>query len=253
MASSLTSAPRTSSRNAVSNALQKVLGSTTATPSWLRLNLQKADDLNPDQETPGENLEFMNASLENCAERLFDFFHKRYGGSTGEAVHLEFLLHPPVYTCEQGAKLCQRPMMSCDIVGNPGEPLSSLHCFTMKNLFLKDKKKNFYLLSACQETEVRMKKLKFAKQLSFASPEALREKLGVLPGSVTPFGLLNDTHQAVEFHLDPKVLSSQAGKNALIEFHPNACNATVCMKVGDFVDFMEQETKHKVNVVSYRE
>merc|ERR1712167_526203 len=98
----------------------------------------------------------------------------------GESTALEILLHPPVYTCEQAEKLCP------DATMNGGVTLA------MKNLFLRDKKKKFYLVAACVKTEIKLKEVKFAKKVVFASPEALKEKLNLLPGSVTPFGLLND-------------------------------------------------------------
>merc|ERR1712232_1440612 len=110
--------------------------------------------------------------------------------------------------CEQAEQLCQKPEM------NNGETLA------LKNLFLKDKKKknNFYLVTACVDTEIRLKEVKFAKQVSFASPDNLKDKLNLLPGSVTPLGLLNDgvvvdadstqaAEQCVEFHVDPRMVA----------------------------------------------
>ena len=119
----------------------------------------------------------------------------------------------------------------------------------MKNLFLKDKKKNFFLISAAVNTEIKLKTVKFAKQVSFASAEALEEKLKLLPGSVTPFGLLDDDAGEVQFHLDPKVLADEGESCPTVGFHPNACNATVYMKAMDFVEFLEKETSHRVNML----
>eukprot|EP00927_Polykrikos_kofoidii_P077011 TRINITY_DN74003_c0_g1_i1.p1 TRINITY_DN74003_c0_g1~~TRINITY_DN74003_c0_g1_i1.p1 ORF type:complete len:341 (+),score=61.12 TRINITY_DN74003_c0_g1_i1:114-1025(+) len=277
-----------------------------ATTAWLHVDDSRADWPNPEQDTPPENFEFLNSQLERCLEKLIKFFSRKQHlrGQQSDSSDslcndsqqpaLEILLHPPVYTCAQAENLCQKPLISGTLA--------------MKNLFLKDKKKRFYLVSACVDTEIKLKEVKFAKQVSFASQEALREKLGLLPGSVTPFGLLNDGSppqddikveegvsiaatpngdatgsngktaaegcergsqveqnssgeaqsgkaselfeqfkQEVEFHLDPRVAT--ALDTTFVDFHPNACNATVCMKSRDFVEFIEQETGHKVNTL----
>ena len=64
-----------------------------------------------------------------------------------------------------------------------------------KNLFLRDKKRNFYLLSCLDNTEVDLKIIKNTIQcqgnLSFGSADYLYEKLGVKPGSVSPYSLIN--------------------------------------------------------------
>ena len=66
-----------------------------------------------------------------------------------------------------------------------------------KNLFVKDKKGRFFLISAKDETRDRPEALHEAigasGRLSFGSAEQLREVLGVEPGSVTPFAVINDT------------------------------------------------------------
>lgn len=74
------------------------------------------------------------------------------------------------------------------------------------------------------------------------------------PGSVTPLGLLNDKESLlsdgnkqgprVEFWLD-----ANAAQAERLEFHPNACNATVVMRTTDFLEFLEKKTGHKVNVL----
>merc|ERR1719269_62875 len=184
-----------SSKDVLHNVLKSLQVCPTTTP-WLRVDDSRADDPNPEQDTPLENLHFLNSEFEKCIVKLIKFFQGRQysnsvsgdNGTTGLA--LEILLHPPAYTCEQAQKLCQKATMN----SNNGGPLA------MKNLFLKEKKtkkKRFYLISACVDTEIKFKEIKFAKQVSFASQEALLEKLGLLPGSVTPFGLLNDRAQLV--------------------------------------------------------
>ena len=205
---------------------------------WLRLSLEHAEDVNVEQETSPEASAFLNAQLGSCIDRLLSFFLRKYGGFADlPRPALEIVLHAPVYTCEQAEQLCPNPEM------NGGKAMQ------MKNLFLNDKKKNFFLISAAVNTEIKLKTVKFAKQVSFASAEALEEKLKLLPGSVTPFGLLNDDAGEVQFHLDPKVLADEGESCPTVGFHPNACNATVYMKAMDFVEFLEKETSHRVNML----
>mmetsp|Transcript_28533 Transcript_28533/g.67806 ORF Transcript_28533/g.67806 Transcript_28533/m.67806 type:complete len:229 (-) Transcript_28533:279-965(-) len=205
---------------------------------WLRLSLEHAEDVNAEQETSPEASAFLNAQLGSCIDRLLSFFLKKYGNFADlPCPALEIVLHAPVYTCEQAEQLCPNPEM------NGGKAMQ------MKNLFLKGKKKNFFLVSAAVNTEIKLKAVKFAKQVSFASAEALEEKLKLLPGSVTPFGLLNDNAGEVQFHLDPKVLADEGESCPTVGFHPNACNATVYMQAMDFVEFLEKETSHRVNIL----
>merc|ERR1712046_332546 len=95
-------------------------------------------------------------------------------------------LHAPVYTCEQAHKFCPRQPAAAE----------------MKNLFLRDKKKNLFLVSALVDTELKLQQLPFGKSPGFASAASLAEKLRLLPGSVTPFGLLADSSGEVEYYLD---------------------------------------------------
>ena len=74
-----------------------------------------------------------------------------------------------------------------------------------KNLFLKNKKKEYFLFSCEENQSVDIKKLSKSLvlgNLSFAKEAALKEYLNITPGSVTPFGLLNDIENKVNFFLD---------------------------------------------------
>jgi hypothetical protein len=252
-----------SSRDVVRSVLSRLqLADSPSQLTWLHVNDALADAPNLDQATTPEQMDFLNIELEKCLTRVFRFFDtkaKALAESDPESKELasprlELLLHPPVYTCEQAANMCPKPVM------NGGETLA------MKNLFLRDKKKRFFLVSACVDTEIKLKEVKFAKQVGFASGEALMEKLNLVAGSVTPFGLLNDgpgeitkasegsnveevvvQPPSVEFHLDPRVVASP--DTTVVDFHPNACHATICMHANDFVEFIEKETGHEVNVL----
>ena len=136
---------------------------------------------------------------------------------------IEYILHehPAVYTCEEAEKYC----------GNvPG-----LAC---KNLLLRDKKGKRYFLAvlpAAKRTDLK----KFANivgegKVSFASPEALMEKLGLEPGAVSPFGLLNDKKHEVEVYVDSEVYNSE-----IVSFHPNRNTASLELSGKMFHKFLQ--------------
>ena len=116
-----------------------------------------------------------------------------------------------------------------------------------KNLLLKNKK-NFFCLFSCEENSVinlkRFSKSISAGNLSFAKEEYLIEYLGIKPGSVSPYALLNDIDNQVHFYLEDKVYNS---KN--INFHPLINTSTISVKTTDFLDFMI-ENKKKINIFS---
>ena len=116
-----------------------------------------------------------------------------------------------------------------------------------KNLFLKNKKNLFYLFS-CGEYSVvdlrRFSKSVSAGNLSFAKEEYLIKYLGIKPGSVSPYALLNDIDNQVDFYLENKVYNS---KN--INFHPLINTSTITVQTKDFLDFMI-ENKKKINIFS---
>lgn len=106
-----------------------------------------------------------------------------------------------------------------------------------KNLFLRDQKgKRHFLVCALENTAVDLKKLgdKLGTKLSFASDERLLKYLGLIPGSVSPFGLLNDKDHAVELVLDKGI----QGKSKL-GFHPNENTATVWINYKDFKKYID--------------
>ena len=81
-----------------------------------------------------------------------------------------------------------------------------------KNLFLKNKKNNFFLFSCDENAKIDIKRFSKsidAKNLSFANQEYLLQYLGIKPGSVSPLALLNDNDQNVAFYLDEKLFESE--------------------------------------------
>jgi len=116
-----------------------------------------------------------------------------------------------------------------------------------KNLFLKNKKNIFCLFSCEEKSLVDLKKFSksiIAGNLSFAKEKYLLKYLGIKPGSVSPYALLNDTNNQVDFYLEEKLF-----KSAKINFHPLINTSTITVKSSDFIKFMI-ENKKKINIFS---
>ena len=110
-----------------------------------------------------------------------------------------------------------------------------------KNLFLKNKKNKFFLLSCKDDTLIDLKKLKknsIFGNISFAKENYLKEILNLTPGSVTPFGLLNDRENVVDFYLDENLLNYD-----IVNFHPLVNTSTIGLKISDFLNFMNLQKK----------
>jgi Ala-tRNA(Pro) deacylase len=105
-----------------------------------------------------------------------------------------------------------------------------------KNLFLKDAKGQLWLVSALGETRVDLKRLPDvigSARLSFASEDRLWTALGVRPGSVTAFALINDPEHTVKFVLDRALIDHD-----LVNFHPLSNDATTAISREDFMKFL---------------
>jgi Ala-tRNA(Pro) deacylase len=104
-----------------------------------------------------------------------------------------------------------------------------------KNLFLKDKKDRLYLAVTLEDSAVDLKALApliGADRLSFASPELLLKHLGVEPGSVTPFSLINDRGASVKPVFDQTMFDF-----ADLNFHPLVNTATTAISSADLLRF----------------
>ncbi len=127
--------------------------------------------------------------------------------------------HPPLRTVEESRRL------RGDLPGG--------HC---KSLFLKDRKGALYLVVALEDREIDLKRLRRpagAAALSFGRPELLMETLGVVPGAVTPFGLINDTDARVRVVLDREMLERDP-----LNYHPLTNAATTAVAPGDLLKFI---------------
>ncbi len=105
-----------------------------------------------------------------------------------------------------------------------------------KNLFLRDKKKNNFLITACEDQKIDLKDLEKklgTSRLSFGSPDRLYQFLGVKPGSVSPLALINDQQNEVSFYIDKNLL-----KEKILNFHPLINNLTISLKTKDFEKFL---------------
>lgn len=120
--------------------------------------------------------------------------------------------------------------------------------YDAKNLFVRDdKKRNYYLITVRGDKRVDLKEFRknnSTRPLSFASPEDLMEKMNLIPGAVTPLGLLNDAECKVMLFLDKEFLDDKG----LIGVHPNDNTATVWLKVSDLLKIIQQHG-NTVNVV----
>ena len=117
-----------------------------------------------------------------------------------------------------------------------------------KNLFLKNKKNNYFLFSCLESTTIDLKLLNKNLNLgniSFAKANYLKEILHVNPGSVSPFGLLNDSNNKVSFFLDNKLTEYK-----IINFHPLENTSTISISLNNFLNFMS-EHKKLVNFINF--
>jgi Ala-tRNA(Pro) deacylase len=106
-----------------------------------------------------------------------------------------------------------------------------------KNLFLKDKKDRVFLVVALNDARIDLKSLHRvigADRLSFGRPELLEELLGIKPGSVTPFALINDKAGRVTVILDEPMLREE-----LLNYHPLENTATTAIRRDDLLRFIE--------------
>ena len=115
-----------------------------------------------------------------------------------------------------------------------------------KNLFLKDKKDRLFLVVALNDAAIDLKTLHKTlgcDRLSFGKAELLEEVLGVRPGSVTPFSVINDQAGRVSVVLDAKMLSLP-----LLNFHPLENTATTAIARDDLLRFI-RATGHEPRTI----
>jgi Ala-tRNA(Pro) deacylase len=130
--------------------------------------------------------------------------------------------HAPVFTVAEGRAL-------------RGEGVEGGHT---KNLFVRDKKGTPFLITAQEDTAIELKslhrRLGASGRFSFGSAELMRELLGVEPGSVTPFAVINDTARRVTMVLDAALMAHE-----VLHFHPLTNTGTTTLAKDDLVKFLE--------------
>jgi Ala-tRNA(Pro) deacylase len=157
----------------------------------------------------------VDGSLPTTPEYLF-------GRLEALGISCDTVEHPPVFTVEE-AKALRGELEGCHT----------------KNLFLRDKKGAMWLVVCSEDRPVDLKDLALrlgAKRLSFGSAERLMKFLGVIPGAVTPFAVVNDTSRVVRVALDRSILGREP-----LNFHPLDNARTTSIGADDFVRFLEAE------------
>ncbi len=135
-------------------------------------------------------------------------------------------------------------------VAESGDLKSKMPGGHTKNLFLKDKDGALILISAEAHSELKLNhvhRLIGTKRLSFGAPDLMEEVLGVTPGSVTAFALMNDTAGQVRFLVDAALLAHDP-----VNFHPLTNTGTTAVSRADFETFV-RATGHGFEVVDFTE
>jgi len=141
-------------------------------------------------------------------------------------ISYERYTHPPVFTAEEAA-----------------EHWAAIPATRVKNLFLRNKKGNRHylvILEIGKQADLRhLVKIIGDDRLSFGSPERLMSTMGLTPGSVSPFGLLNDTSRAVHVIVDEDLRHVER-----LIFHPNVNTASLTISVAGFERFLASRENH---------
>lgn len=133
--------------------------------------------------------------------------------------------HPPVFTVEE-AKALRGELMGCHT----------------KNLFLRNKKGKMWLLVCLEDRPIDLKELAGrlnAGRLSFGSADRLAQYLGVIPGAVTPFAIINDASSSVKVAVDKAILEQHP-----LNFHPLDNAQTTSISSEGLLKFLEAEGHH---------
>jgi Ala-tRNA(Pro) deacylase len=146
----------------------------------------------------------------------------------------ETITHPPLFTVEQSKAL-----------------RGAIQGAHTKNLFLKDKKGRLFLVTAVESTAIDLKRLHEviggSGRVSFGSPEQMMAHLGVTPGSVTAFAVINDTAGVVTMILDERLAAYER-----INGHPLLNTMTTGVSYGDLLRFLDS-TGHAPQVLQVGE
>lgn len=153
---------------------------------------------------------------------------KEYLNAIG--IQFKIVEHEPAYTTEEADKY---------IEGHDG--------VRTKTMFICNKKKtNYYMIIMDDSKRLDMNKFKeivSEKQIKMASEEALKEKLGIEPGMVSPFGLLNNDEKDVKIYMDKQIITEE-----IMTFHPNDNTKTLFITTKDLFKYFEN-IGYELNII----
>ena len=153
---------------------------------------------------------------------------KEYLNALG--IQFKIVEHEPAYTTEEADKY---------IEGHEG--------VRTKTMFICNKKKtNYYMIIMDDSKRLDMNKFKeivSEKQMKMASEEALKEKLGIEPGMVSPFGLLNNDEKDVKIYMDKQIITEE-----IMTFHPNDNTKTFFITTKDLFKYFEN-IGYEINII----
>lgn len=139
------------------------------------------------------------------------------------------------------------PVFTVDEAKQVHDQIPGGHC---KNLFCKDEKGVLWLIVTLEDARIDLKAAKDrigSRRLTFGKPELLVEILGVEPGSVTPFGLINDKGAKTNVILDEAMMRLEH-----LNFHPLKNDATTTISSVDLITFITA-TGHNPRIVAISE
>ena len=153
---------------------------------------------------------------------------KEYLNALG--IQFKIVEHEPAYTTEEADKY---------IEGHEG--------VRTKTMFICNKKKtNYYMIIMDDSKRLDMNKFKeivSGKQMKMASEEVLKEKLGIEPGMVSPFGLLNNDEKDVKIYMDKQIITEE-----IMTFHPNDNTKTLFITTKDLFKYFEN-IGYEINII----
>ena len=145
-------------------------------------------------------------------------------------IQFKIVEHEPAYTTEEADKY---------IEGYDG--------VRTKTMFICNKKKtNYYMIIMDDSKRLDMntfKEIVSEKQIKMASEEALKEKLGIEPGMVSPFGLLNNDEKDVKIYMDKEIITEE-----IMTFHPNDNTKTLFITTKDLFKYFEN-IGYEINII----
>lgn len=137
-------------------------------------------------------------------------------------ISVELVEHEPAFTTEEADSY-----------------IEGIEGVRTKTMFLTNKKKTQYYLLIMDDNKLldmdKFRELVGANRIRMASPESLMAKMRLSPGTVSPFGLLNNAERDIRVYFDQEIMSEER-----MSFHPNTNDKTVFIKTRDLLRFLEE-------------